>query len=217
MGLFRKKAPKEELINETVNKMIIGINPELVSKVRDKVTKLKEEKEYLKHSYDDLIKRMAMVEGKCDAIDSTFKNFKDDLMSNFLVEARKELKKELGSVNESIKANQTRATRNEDELMKLIKKLSDAEFVSSFQDDYQSIKLCIYMITNSDPSNHSLIVILLQTIHSVIDEMRRNGYWTVGREAVLTSLLNLKTYWRGRDERVEALIGSEIDALENLR
>jgi len=217
LSLFKKVVRKEELVKEVTNKLVIGVNQELVDKVRLKVAKLKDEKEALKQSYDDLIKRMAMIEGKCDAIDATFKNFKDDLKTGFMDEARKELKKEMNSLIDAVKSNHTRTIKNEDEIMKLVKNQADAEFISSFQDNYQSIKLCIYMITNADPANHQLIIIMLQTIHSVVDDMRRNGYWDAGRDAVLTSLLNLKTYWRGRDERIENLIGAEIDALENLR
>ncbi len=223
MGLFKRKSKlsdeeRESLIKTiSENKSLIGVNPELVNSVKLKVKQLKDERDILKKDYDELIKRMSVVEGKCDAINDTFKNFKSDLMKDFLEEARKVLNKELKIQTDANNNNHKRIMKIEDELIKINKAHDDLEFISSFQDYYQLVKLCIYMITNASPSNHEFIALLLQTIHSMVDDMRRNNFWSTGRDAIITSLLNLKTFWRSRDSKVEGLIGAEIDALESLR
>ncbi len=204
MSLFKKK-------------LVIGVNPELINNVKDKVKVLKESRDELSKKYDELIKKVSVVEGKCEAISDAFDGFKKSLMNEFLSEARKELRKELKSINDSINNNHSRILKVEDELIKINKARDDFEFTSSFQDYYQLIKFCIYFLTTIEPSNHSLITSLLQTIHSLIDDMRRNGFWSSGRDAIITSLINLKSYWRSKDERVESLISAEIDALEKLR
>jgi len=219
MGLFSRKKKQEPKVKKDKgeDKLIIGINPQLVNKVKNKVKKLKEEKEILRSDYHELIKKMSAVEGKTNAIDSTFKSFRKDLMTGFMEEARKTLKKEMKGTNDSIANNHSRVMKLENEVLKLSKTHDEFEFVSSFQDYYQLIKLCIYMITNAEPEQQTIIMLVLQTIHSLVDDMRRNGFWDAGKDAIITSLLNLKTYWRSKDERIENLIGAEVDALETLR
>jgi len=216
MGLFGGNKKQEKKL-EPSNKMILGVNPELVNQVKSKVKGLKDEKSVLQKSYNELVMRMSQVEGKCDAIESTFKQFKDDLMTDFIEEARKALKKEMKRQDDSISGNHSRVIKLEDELLKLEKSIQESSYMSSFQQYYQLIRFCIYLLTNTQPGNYPMMSLILQTIHSLADDMRRNGYWETGREAIITSILNLKSYWRSRDERAESLIGAEVDALENMR
>jgi len=217
MGLFGGKKEEKPKEAPASKKIIIGVNPELVNRVREKVSKLKDEKGALQKDYNELIQRMSMVEGKCDAIDATFKQFKNDLMNEFMEEARKNLKKEMKKLNDSISNNHSRIINTEEDLLKLTNDIKESEQMSLFQQYYQLIRFCIYMITNIDANNYPLIGLLLKTIHSLADDMRRNGFWESSSEAIITSMLNLKTYWRSRDERVESLIGAEVEALEQLR
>lgn len=217
MAWFNKEKEPEVTQEEPSNKLVIGVNPELVDKVRIKVSKLREEKEILRKDYFELMKKMETVQSKCDVIESTFKNFRTEMINEFMQEARKELKKEIKSLNDSISNNHSRILKQENELIKLNKSVDEQEFANSFQDYYQLIKFCIYIMSNTEAENQDFIIIILQTVHSLIDDMRRNKFWDAGKDAVITSLLNLKTYWRSKDERIEQLIGSEIDALEKMR
>ncbi len=217
MGFFSKKPEAPIIEKEEPKKILIGVNPELVNKVKDKVKRLKDEKSDLAKKYDELTDKMSAVEAKCEVIEKTFTNFKEALSKEFMIEAKKSLTKEMKSVNDSISNNHNRTMKNENELSKIGKELEEQAYYSSFQDYYQLIKLCIYLMTNAEPDHQDLVTLILQTVRSLVDDMRRNGFWETGRDAIITSLLNLKTYWRARDERVEAMIGLEVEALEKLR
>jgi len=212
MSLFGRKKLSEEdrkFIQEEISKkkMIIGVSPELVDEVKMKVKKLKDEKELLRKDYHELMNRMSLIEGKCDALEGTFKNFRADLKKSFMEDARQALKKEVGDVHSKL-------IKLETGLNSLKKTHDDFEYVSSFQDYYQLIKLCIYLITNASPNDYNLIKIIIGTIHSLINDMKRNNFWETGKDAIITSLLNLKSYWRSHDEKIAELIGNEINALQ---
>lgn len=218
-----KKFRKPKKIPQRKGKLV-GIAPELMRDVKAKVKGIRDERDRLRKAFEDLddkyedaISRMGVVEGKCKAIEASFKNFKDYLMGDFMNEARALLKKEMSLQSNAISANNNRILRIEDDFIKISKEQDDSKFLGSFNDYYQSIKAKIFFITNCEPTDHRLITIALQTIRSIVDDMRVNGYWETGRDAIVTSLLNLKTYWRSKDQRIENLIGVEIDALENLR
>ncbi len=213
------KAPKKK-----PSKKFVGIGPAIMQEVKSKVSEIKKERDLLKKTieeledkYEDALNRLGVIEGKCNAIESAFKSFKDDLMSDFLGEARAALKKEMSIQTDAISANNSKILRLEDDLIKLTKEIDDQKYLSVFNDYYQQVKGLIFLITNCEPTDHRLITLALQTIRSIVDDMRINGYWETGRDAIITSLLNLKSYWRGKDERIENLIGVEINALESLR
>ncbi len=212
MSLFGRKKLSEEdrkFIQEEISKkkMIVGVSPELVNEVKAKVKKLKEEKEMLRKDYYELMDRMSIIEGKCDALEGTFKNFRGELKKVFLEDARSALEKEGGEIHSKL-------VKLEGEVNKIKKTHDDFEYVSSFQDYYQLIKLCIYLITNASPNDYNLIKIIIGTIHSLINDMKRNNFWETGKDAIITSLLNLKSYWRSHDEKIAELIGNEINALQ---
>ena len=246
MGLFGKKKEEEP------EKIIVGVNPELVNEVKSKVSKIKKEKEALNNENqklitrlsklesdtevrkqqlnslrsedeaqesedDELNKRLIRVEASCEAVKASFNNLKDELMTNFLSQAREELKKEVSKHSESVNNNHKELMKLSDELIKLGKEIDEKEFVSSFQDYYQLIKLCIFLITNAEAEDHGFIRLVLQTIHSLVDDMQVNGFWEAGEDAIITSLLNLKSYWRSKNQQIEELIGLEVDSLKNMR
>ncbi|MBD3312440.1 hypothetical protein GF352_03245 [archaeon] len=218
MGLFgRKKKKEEEIEEEEVEKMVLGVNPELINKVKEKVRDIHTEKESLRESYEELIQRISAVEAKSNAIESTFNNFKEELMTDFMEQAKQELVRETKELKETISLNRSRMTKIDDELIKLSKEQEELEYMSSFQDDYQLIKFCIYLITNLDSNSQSIIMSILNTIHTICEEMISKGFWETGKDAIITSLYNLKSYWRAKDERVENLINNEIEALKILR
>lgn len=198
----QEEIPETPALKES-ERIILGINKELVNKLKDRVEKVRAQKDQLTATYKEVLERVK-------ALDDKFETIKKDVTSEFLNEARKELQ-------EVINTYKTRVSKAEDEVLKLSKTQEEFEFVSSFQDYYQLIKLCIYMITHTEASNQLMIKSLLSTIHSLAADMARNNFWTAGKDAILTSLLNLKTYWRSKDSKIEELIGNEVNALENLR
>ncbi len=218
------KKPKKMKPKMKPRKIVMGVAPALMQDVKARVRAIKAERdelrmrsEELEDKYEDALNRLGVVEGKCKAVENSFNSFKDDLMTDFMEEARKVLKKEMKLQGDAVTATYRRVLRIEDDLMNINKDFDDLKFTTSFSDYYHLIKCLIFFMTNCESSDHRLITISLQTIRSIISDMRANGYWKSGKDAIITSLLNLKAYWRSKDERVENLIGVEVDALESLR
>lgn len=212
MEVQKQEEPMQEETSETVKPetelqknetIILGVNRELVTKLKDKVEKVKAQRTELADKYKELVEHVKVLDGKFDAL-------KIELVKPFMDDARKEL-------NDVINTYKSRISKNEEELIKISKAQEEFEYVSSFQDYYQLIKLCIYMMTHAENSNTPLIKLILNTIHSLASDMVRNNFWNSGKDAIITSLLNLKTYWRMKDNKIEELIGNEVKALENLR
>jgi|GEM_PF-2384978 len=233
MGLFKRK--KEEMPEP--ERVIVGIKPELIERVADKIKNIKEErnelrlaneslteqvneltkeKSWLDDKIDALTTRVSTVEVKCTTVDESFKAFQGELKSSFLDEARRILK-ELIRGTESLMNNiQSRLIRFEDDLINMKKELDDFKFITSFNDHLRQVSLCTAIMSNADSRDHALITLLLQTIHTLVNEMREQGLWTAAKDSVITSLLTLKSRWRSKDERIEGLIGMEINMLESL-
>jgi chromosome segregation ATPase len=198
-------------------KVIIGINPDLIKQVKNKVKKIHEEKEVLRKDYKELSKKMGEVEQKYQDIQSKFNKFKKELTKDFMKEAKKVLEKDKDNIHQTVLDNQEKLNELINQLSIISRRQEDTDYVTPFQDYYQSIKLCMYLITNLDARDASLIYKLLRTIHSVSKEMISHGYWEASSDAVITSLVNLMNYWQSKDDRVAGLIRNEIHALKRLR
>lgn len=237
MSLFKREKTVEEEVDSEPKKMIIGFNPELVKRVTEKIKKikderselikenknlnvkvsgLKEEKAVLDDKVDELGARVATAEAKCDTVEESFKMFKGDLKSSFLEEARGMLKELIRSTETSLASTNNRLMRIESDLINIKDEINDLKFMTTFNDHIQQVNLCVSIMRNADSRDHALITLLLQTIHSLVDEMRQQGLWQAGKDAVITSLLRLKSYWRTKDERIEGLVGMEINVLESI-
>ena len=194
-------------------KVVLGISPELVDQVRYKVKKLKEERDALKKEYYELIKRVGIVEGKIEGFASSLENFKKEIMESIVEKSKELITKEIRAEVGALKENETLIRKVKDEVSKLMKAQSDLEFTSSFQDYYQLIKLCIFIITNAEEGDKNLIKTLMKTIRMLVNDMKKNGFFEPAKNAIMVSLSNLKTYWDSKNEEIGMLIASEIDQL----
>ncbi len=196
-------------------KVIIGISPELVDQVRYKVKKLKEERDTLKKEYYDLMKRLAVIEGKIEAFSSTIENFKEEILDSVMAKSKEIIRKEINTELGDIKTNENLLNKIKDEVSKLMKSYSDLEYNFSFQDYYQLIKLCIFLITNSN-EDKNLIEAVMKTIKALIIDMNKNGFYKPAKEAIMISLSNLKTYWDSKNKEIGMIIQREIDEIKEV-
>lgn len=241
MGLFSRR--KEEVLLPTLSSLelekeevapvsvkpeaepqIIGLSEKLVNKIETSIEKnkkekaqLKEEKRVLESKHEKTIARLSEVEGRCDEISKAFQSFKEDLGKDFLTEARKTLLKDADEIRETINTLRNRMIRMEDRLIDVNSDLKEIRVSYKFHDLYQSIKLLIYMIAGFDVGDHKIVTSLVQAINSIALEMRDEGYWESAKDAVITSLLEVKNSWRDKDPRITKIIDLGLEELKGLK